>query len=146
MPSINFSISRDGPIITVIIGISALYKGALIAAGLSAPPPVRGKFLIDTGASRTCIDSNLVGHLGLPSIGSIEVQTPSTKGISQACKLCDAMLFIPGKRSAGYRVSTLALIEVSLAGQGIDGLIGRDLLNRWTCIYNGTAASFSLCY
>jgi len=56
------------------------------------------------------------------------------------------MLFIPGKRSAGYRISTLALIEVSLAGQGIDGLIGRDLLNRWTCIYNGTAASFALCY
>jgi len=56
-------------------------------------------------------------------------------------------LFIPTtNRTIGCRMSAIEVLEASVADQGIDGLIGRDLIDQWTCIYNGSTSTFTICY
>jgi hypothetical protein len=45
-----------------------------------------------------------------------------------------------------YLINALPVVETGLSIQGIDGLLGRDVLNDCTLIYNGTAAMCTLAY
>lgn len=147
MPSINVPIGPSGPLVVVTIGISVPRQTAMTAAGLKAPGYVQGQFLIDTGASSSCMDSGLVAKLALTPTGAVSIHTPSTNGVTHTCNQYDVMLFIPGAATGiGCLIEAVGVIETSLAPQGIDGLIGRDLLDRWTCVYNGSAGMFTICY
>jgi hypothetical protein len=147
MPSINVSIGAAGPLINLLIGISLPRSTAMKAAGLPVPTYVHGTFLIDTGASCTCVDPYLVAPLSLVPTGSVPIQTPSTAGRPHMCNQYDASLFFPNAGAAsGFFIDALPVIETELRGQGIDGLIGRDVLDRCTLIYNGTAATLCLAY
>lgn len=89
----------------------------------------------------------LIAKLGLTPTGSVNIHTPSTNGVTHSCNQYDIMMFIPGMGAgAGCFIEALGILETSLASQGIDGLIGRDLLDRWTCIYNGSVNLFTICY
>lgn len=147
MPSLNIQIGPSGPLVNAHIGISIPRQQALIAAGVPVPPTVQGQFLIDSGASSSCVDAGLISKLGLTPTGSVSIHTPSTNGVTHSCNQYDIMMFIPGMDAGtGCLIEALGIIETSLASQGIDGLIGRDLLDRWTCIYNGEVNLFTICY
>jgi hypothetical protein len=135
-----------GPIIQVLIGVSSPRQQALTAAGIAIPAPVTGNFLIDTGASGTCVDPDLVKKLGIPPSGSISIQTPSTQGNPHQCSTYDVMLFIPSSASGGHFIEVMPVFETHLSGQGIDGLLGRDVLQNCVLIYNGTTNLFTLSY
>lgn len=146
MPSINSQIQHPaGPLLQVVIGVSAPRQKALQAAGQAVPPVVTGMFLIDTGASGTCVDPGLIAKLGIPASGSVPIQTPSTQGGSHHCNLYDVMLFIPGDQ-AGHFIEVMPILETHLSGQGIDGLIGRDVLQSCLLVYNGATGLFTLAF
>ena len=114
-------------------------------AGLPIPPFVSGTFLVDTGASGTCLDPRLVAPLGLQPSGVVSIQTPSTAGGTHSCNQYDVGLYIPSNDSRpGFFIDALPVIETSLSSQGIDGLIGRDVLDRCVLVYNGSAGMFTL--
>ncbi|MBH1970837.1 hypothetical protein FK216_06015 [Moraxellaceae bacterium AER2_44_116] len=146
MPSINLPIQDSGVLIQVLIGVSYPFQEALKLAGQAIPKPIKGHFLIDTGASLTCVDASLIQPLDLPVIGSVNIQTPSTQGGTHQCKQYDAMLFLQDQGSAGFIIEAIPLLATHLKSQGVDGLIGRDILDRCTLIYNGTAKTFTLAY
>lgn len=147
MPSINITIGPLGPIAIVFLGVSAPREAALKAAGLPVPMLVRGQFLIDSGASSTVVDPALVNSLGLIPTGTVGIHTPSTNGIVQTCNQYDVALFIPAATGVpGCIVNALPIIESPLASQGIDGLIGRDLMDNWACFYNGPSKIFTFSY
>lgn len=117
-------------------------------AGLPVPSMVQGTFLVDTGASGTCVDPRLVAPLGLTPSGSVSMQTPSTNGVPVVCSQYDVSVYIPGAdaNAGGFFIPALPILETGLSSQGIDGLIGRDIINRCTMIYNGSAGMFTLAY
>ncbi|WP_316206044.1 retropepsin-like aspartic protease [Bradyrhizobium sp. SZCCHNR3058] len=120
---------------------------ALIAANQAPPPPLTGTFLIDTGASGTCIDDTFISQLGLQPTGVVPIKTPSTGGGLHHCNQFDVSMFIPGGVvGQGYLIEAIPIISTHLQSQGIDGLIGRDVLDNCTLIYNGTAHHFTLAY
>ncbi len=84
--------------------------------------------------------------LGVTPTGTTNIQTPSTNGGTHACNLYDVMIFVPNQSNGGHFIEALPIVETSLSSQGIDGLIGRDILNNCTLIYNGTAQMLSLAY
>ena len=116
--------------------------------GLPIPGLVQGTFLVDTGASGTCVDPRLVQSLSLHPSGSVSIQTPSTNGNPMVCNQYDVSVFIPGadESAGGFFIPALPILETALSSQGIDGLIGRDIINRCTMVYNGSAAMFTLAY
>lgn len=147
MPSLNVQIGPSGPLVIAHIGVSIPRQAALKAAGLPIPATVQGQFLIDSGASSSCVDAGLISKLGLTPTGSVNIHTPSTNGVTHACNQYDIMMFVPNTgATTGCFVEALGIFETNLSSQGIDGLIGRDLLDRWTCVYNGTVGIFTICY
>jgi len=147
MPSINVNIAAGGPLLIVHVGISAPRLQALMAAGQPAPPGTTGTFLVDTGASCTAIDPALLSTLGLQPTGRVSISTPSTVGTPHQCDQFDVSIFIPGSMATvGHFIPAIPIVATHLRSQGIDGLIGRDVLKDCTLIYHGTGGFFSIGY
>lgn len=104
--------------------------------------------LVDTGASHTCMDPRVFQALQLTPTGSIEVLTPSTGATPVRADTYDAGLAISGKvgetllHLPTWKVTSTELFD----GQGIHGLLGRDILARCVLHYNGSTAEFTLAY
>ncbi|MCL5673788.1 MAG: hypothetical protein M1407_04130 [Deltaproteobacteria bacterium] len=154
MPSVNLAIDRAlGPVLQAYISPTKYRIDALNKAGLPVPQPESGIFLLDTGASQTCVDPLIIGNLGLTPTDFISIQTPSTNGVPAQCGTYDVEIII-GPTIAPSEVlnpilnmsyyCTLNVIEAGLLHQGISGLIGRDILEQCILFYNGRLSSFTL--
>lgn len=120
---------------------------ALKASGAILPAHTSGTFLVDTGASNTVIDTTIIAPLGLTPTGAVMCHTPSTGQVAQAFNQFDVMIVIPGPgTSQAWIIEALPVMESDFSAQGIQGLIGRDMLDRALLIYNGPANHFSIAY
>lgn len=104
--------------------------------------------LIDTGASCTCVDPAKIAPLGLTPTGNIPILTPSTGSTPHFANQYDVALVIggPTASSAPHVVDTVAITESHLAIQGIDALIGRDILKDCLLTYNGSTGLYTLAF
>ena len=118
----------------------------MAAAGQTPPPSVPVTLLIDTGASSTCLDPTAIASLALTATGTVQIQTPSTGGAAHCCNQYDISLIIPSPAGAPHFIDALPIIEASLRPQGIDGLLGRDVLARCILFYNGPLLGYTLAY
>lgn len=147
MPSITVSNGASGPTLTVLVGPSAPLQKVLGEAGLPIPSPVNGVFLVDTGASHTVVDHSLIQPLGLSPTGTVMCHTPSTGGTAVPMYQYDLLIFIPGHgNSPGWYLEAVPVTASSFQGQAIDGLIGRDIIDRGLLVYNGQNGHFTLAY
>ena len=103
-------------------------------------PSVDATALIDTGASGTCVNPEIVSRLQLVSRGITQIATPSTK--AHPCNVYDVSLHLPN----GVTVPTAPVLETPLEGQNIQCLIGRDVLAHGILIYSGYTNTFSLSF
>jgi hypothetical protein len=148
MPALDLPITAQGALVNVYVGVSLPRAEALKKLGQSAPALVPGIFLIDTGASGTCLDSALLRQLGIHPSGCVDVQTPTTQGVPHVCEQYDVSIYIPGAdpSKGGLYVPALAVLDTPLSTQGIDGLIGRDVLSQCVLIYNAGLKVCTLAY
>jgi hypothetical protein len=148
VPIINADIEVGvGPVLNAYFIVSAPRRAALLAAGQAVPPPVSVRLLVDTGASMTSVDGALIGSLSLPIVGMVPMLTPSTNGKPVSCLQLDAGLIVPGATPSDMLiVGALPIIVTSFQGQSINGLLGRDVLDRCMLVYHGTAAHISLAH
>lgn len=147
MPAIHANIAVGGPLLIAHIGVSVPRMQAIVAANQQVPPAITGTFLLDTGASGTCVDATFIAQLGLQPTGTVPIMTPSTGTGVHHCDQFDVSLFIPGAtQGQGHLIPAVPIIATHLKNQGIDGLIGRDVLDNCTLIYNGSAKFFTLAY
>lgn len=148
MPIVTAAITALGAILDVHVHISVPLLGQLNALGRTIPPPILVRGLIDTGASGTCLDPSVVAKLGLLPTGSIPVHTASTAGKPQVRYQYDVSLWLPIQRSAkphNIRM-TLPVIETDLSNQGIELLLGRNILDGCLFVYDGAAGSTTLAF
>lgn len=80
--------------------------------------------LVDTGADTTVIPEEVAHRLRLPRVGEIGVR--GVGGVRQRAQIHTVMVEV-----AGFRVAVEAI------ALGSDGLVGRDLLNRWVVTLRG---------
>jgi hypothetical protein len=128
-----------GPIIQVEIQIPTVLGHTLQQKGKPLPQPVTGLCLVDTGASKTCVDAAIVAGLGVSPINKVQVQTPSGSASQYTYPV---RMSFPGTPLPGIEFSSV--LGSVLAAQGIIGLLGRDVLTHFVLIYNGPAGMFSL--
>jgi hypothetical protein len=141
----------DGPVVNAYIGVSLARFAALTDDGQEPPPPILIHALIDTGASCSCIEPSILEALHLTPIGQVPTYTPSTGSLPHPCDQYDISLFIPGATAATTpfqrpNLLVIAANKDSLHPQGIQGLIGRDVLEHCLLQYNGATGSFTLAY
>ena len=95
---------------------------ALRRAGRDFASPMSALVLVDTGASSTCLDRQLIFGLGLEVRGVASIHTPSTSAAYEQRNLFDACVVL-GEGQANPLVTTLPVIESDFAVQGFLGIL-----------------------
>lgn len=148
MPYFTLPIQPQGPLVAAYIGVSRARRDALVAAGKPVPAAILiAGALIDTGASCTCVDKSVIVTLGLPPTGIASLYTPSTGTTPHNTSQYDVQLSIPGP-TVGHpalNFSTVPVTESDFSAQGIQALIGRDILQHCVLTYVG-GGFFTLAY
>jgi Aspartyl protease len=125
-----------GPLLDVLVGVSEYRQLALVATSGTIPGRSQARFLIDTGASQTVVDTAIIAGLNLHPIAVTLVQTASTADTPQPTPQFDVSLLIP-MRSGARLFNSVPVFGMSLRPQGIDGLLGRDILAQCLLTYSG---------
>jgi hypothetical protein len=145
MPYLNLEIGRRGPVVDVSVGISRKQQEDLAASGLDSPSPILISALVDTGASRTCVDSAVLKELGLVAKELVPVLTPSTAGQPHLTGYYAVSMSLLHPKLT-YSFYSVPVLESDFTGQGIGALIGRDLLAKCLLVYDGQAGVFTLAF
>lgn len=145
MPLITLDILPFGPVIDILVGVTKPRAEMLKKDGKTEPQPVQVRGLVDTGASCTAIDPDVLKQLGLDPKGTTQIQTPSTGKLPHTCNQYDVSLYLPHP-SVVFRIPALPVIESCLSNQGIGALIGRDVLANCFLFYNGAVNRFALAF
>ena len=131
--------SAWGPLINVVVSASGPRLVALQEAGQPLPPAVVAKLVVDTGTSPTSIDCTILQQLGLTPTGVVPIHTPSTQGQPHSANQFDVGLTILGlvPNSVVFHSPAHPVVDGHFKAQGIDGLLGRDILAMARLVYGG---------
>ncbi len=142
--TLQFS-THAGPLIDLLVGVSRPRAAALRAAGDPVPSNMAIRGLIDTGASNTCVDPEVVTQLGITATGQVPMITPSTGDQPVDADLYDVSLVL-AHSEISYTFGALPVMCSSLRHQGFDVLIGRDVLERCLFVYDGRTQIYTLAF
>jgi hypothetical protein len=149
LPHVSGSITAWGPLLNVVIAVSAPRFDAIVKAGQTTPVPVVAKLLVDTGASQTSVDAGVLSRLSLTPTGIQPIHTPSTQGVPHVCNVFDVSIAIFGADATAppvHLIPALPVLDGSFQSQGIDGLLGRDVLATAHMMYGGPFAWFVMSF
>jgi len=106
--------------------------------------------LLDTGASVTGVDEEILRKLNYPPIGIVSLSTPSG---TSSTRIYMVRLVIPSGADPGFPpgipriiIDNVRVIAVKLGNQPYKVLLGRDVLSKMILIYNGPHALITLGY
>jgi hypothetical protein len=107
-------------------GLVVPYTGGplVIDASLNGAPL---RLVLDTGADRTLISPAAMARAGVDVTGGRIVRIQGVTGDAVA-----SLVTVPQLDLAGTRVGPVAVVVHALAGQSVDGLLGRDVLDAFT--------------
>jgi hypothetical protein len=147
MPHFTLQLINNAPLLIAVLNVSQPRANALTAAGQPIPAMQRMTALVDTGASCTCVDPAIIQALNLSPTGSTLMFTPSTGAQGHLTDQFDASLKIYGRTAQSpLEIPVIAIVASALRVQGIDALIGRDVLKYCLLSYNGESESFTLAF
>jgi predicted aspartyl protease len=147
MSILTLPLEPSGAIITVGFLVSSPRQAALKKAGLPVPPPVVVKCLVDTGASGTCVDPMVIQQLQIPPSGTVSIHTPSTGATPCICNQFDVGIgIIMDNGEVHLPGMIIPVIESDLKAQGIQALLGRDILEQAVLIYDGRRRLLTLAF
>lgn len=149
MPHFTLGIDPAGPILNAGVSVSQGRRAALIEQGLPVPQMRVIRALVDTGASFTSVEPEVLTLLGLTPTGTMDIVTPST-GLEVHTTDTFDVDFLIGPATDDEVPLTIPNLRVGASllflRQGIHALIGRDILKRCILIYNGSTNSFCLSF
>lgn len=111
--------------------------------------PIGLTFLVDTGAERTTVNDQVFRSLGIDKYPSSQTRLVgvTSKGVPSVADVFDVQLEIVNYKSGGnFVVDPLAVTSWPLLNAGIEGLIGRDILNQVTLTYDGRNRRFEIAF
>jgi hypothetical protein len=147
MPVANGTIApHRGATVELLIGVNISKRDALRRVCLPVPERIRVVAQIDTGSSYSAIDVEALARLDITPIDKIKVRTPVTA--PQDAVEFDQYVVSIGIDS-GEGVETL-FDNVEVLGchfaddEGIQAMLGQDVLGGCLFVYNGMCRTFYL--
>lgn len=128
------------------IGVSESRRTLIAAAGRTPPPPQFGRALVDTGASSSVVDSALILPLGIAPSSYALVHTPSTDGKPAQQPVFDVSIWLYHAATRHFMERSFPVMGANLRSQGIDILLGRDLLGECLLVYDGPERRFCIAF
>lgn len=146
--TLNFSQMAEhiGPVIQVYVGLGESQLAALRAQGVPPPPEILVRALIDTGAFCSAVDPNVVSPLKLVPFTQGQMRSPTTGAVSLIRDVYAISVWIQHEQ-AQYEFSRyFPVFLVDFSTQGVDMILGRDVLEHCLFVYDGTNKIFSLAF
>lgn len=154
------TLHRVGPMIEAVWSVPPALMASLVAAGRPIPAAVPGYFLIDTGATQTCMALAVANELGLSMIrytdtlgaggvtrhevfyAHMAVSIPDSFGNILLVETDQAVAGLPDlDKSLNPQTVQNARAKVPVH---VIGLLGRDFLRYTTMVYHGTSGIVEL--
>ena len=146
MPVINLPFTTGQPLVHVIVGVSLRQKKDLEAVHLAVPTPALMTLVVDTGAAMSAIDPEALAPLQLPLAGVMQIRPVTGSGPeTYPANIYHVCMDLPAPDKA-MRLGELLVFENRFRHQGIDGLLGRDVLAHCLLVYNAPAGHFTLAF
>lgn len=133
------ALRRRGPILQVTVGLGQPFAEQVLLRGDAIPSPISGMALIDTGATRTCIDREAAERLGLPAIDVVRMRTAL-----DATSLQNVYPIQVEFTATPVRVGIPRAVGAALSDHGLLILLGRDALEHMLLVYNGVTGQITL--
>lgn len=114
------------------------------AQGVHVPPSLKLPFLIDTGADTTMVSEQTMRTLGIPERGARDIVGSTTHIDPTTCSAHDIEFQIQTPGDPALVIPALEVLARPFFNVSIDGLIGRDVLDR--CILTIGRGQFHLEY
>jgi hypothetical protein len=146
MSLITGDITPDGAVIAIRIGVSANRKKRLNSVNLPVPPEISLRAVIDTGSFVIGLIPSVFQSLEIKHFRTIPVRTPSTTpGEPHQAKQYNISLSLVSANVTKYLPSVHAIASDDFdKDEGIQALIGRDVLDHCNFSYYGPDRSFAL--
>lgn len=146
MPHLSVTISSDGPIIDLLVGVGA---GAAEAAGMDGEPipaPVLARALVDTGASHSLVDASIIVPLRLSVLDFQAVNSATSGSKPRSLPVYDVSIALPTRpRHVVRRSIPVPAVEFSKE-HGFTMLLGRDVLRDCVLEMNGPENRLTLTF
>ena len=142
MPSTRIGLGRlrlieQGPTLDVQIGFDPEFRPSELAR--PNIPEVRLPALVDTGATESCIDSDLARVLQLPVVDRQAIA--GVHGASET-NVCLAQIHVPDLGFTMY--GRFASVHLAAGGLPHSALLGRTFLQHFTMTYEGQRGTVTI--
>lgn len=149
MPISNGAIAPiHGATLELLIGVNLLRRDALRRVNLPVPERIRVVAQIDTGTALSAMDRRVLTGLDLTPTNEMRVRTPTSA--EQEPSRFDQYVVSIGIDSGEGIEALFDNIEVLgtffAPDEGIQGMLGRDVLEHCLLVYNGPRKGFSLAF
>jgi hypothetical protein len=148
MPIITGRLAPTGAMIDLLVGVSNRRAQLLRKHKMKVPDYVRLRVLIDTGATVSGFSPSTFEYLELQPVTRTGVLTPAnTPGqLHQADFFDVGNYLVAGGRENQFGDFRVMAADCWLKGEGIEGLIGWDILNRCFLQCHGLERTFTLSF
>lgn len=148
MTTVYLPYTAGRPLLPVIIGVSQPKIYSLANAGRRIPKPIDCNFLIDTGAEDTYVDRLVLDQLRLYPNNTVQVQTgiPGSQPFSFYEYEVKLRISTTVLGQVDFVLEAMSIICGDFRSQGIDGLIGRDILENCGSLFDGPRQTFTLTF
>jgi hypothetical protein len=150
MPLITGDISTDGATIVVLVGVSRNRQLRLQSVNLPIPTSIPVTAQIDSGSFATGFLPEVFQQLGIQPFRILSVRTPSTKpGQPHRCPQHDvSVTLVTGSLDEQVELPSVHAIAADDFDreEGIQAIIGRDILDRCVFQYFGPSRRFRLSF
>lgn len=139
----------QGPIILTDLTITEAHREALRQAGQPIPPPVRCRFLVDTGADGSVVRHEFAERAGLKLINDnvpLHGVGVDTTGKSYMGRIVFAVESKIIDKAVHTMYIDTQIMGAKLESGLLDGLIGRDVLEHFRLTYDGKTGMLKMKY
>jgi hypothetical protein len=115
---------------TVPMTVSTQSDGMLPLVGVCVGRSGPYRFVVDSGSSRSIIDSTLASNLGLKGAGPVGVG-------GSGCATTGTLVQVPAMRISAIALTAQSMISAPLtnwSGVSVDGVLGSDVLGRFDAV------------
>ena len=146
MTLVNHAYTGGRPLLPVVIGVSQPLIFGLANAGRRIPKPIDCVFLIDTGAEDSYVNRLVLDQLRLNPTNVVQVQTgiPGSQPFQFDQYEVKLRIATTVLGQTDFVLEAMSIICGDFGAQGIDGLIGRDLLANCMARFDGPGQTFTL--